>query len=160
MSLTSPNRPLTSRARTWQRRSGRRRSSRSKLVTTTCSSRCSVPTGVQVASNAKATCCGACNAERLRWLARTTGSRDRSVSSGAAAGWLPLFQFEPNSLSLRPESQRVVAELAPYFDGWRLALWFAEPNLWLADRSPVDLLETNPTYVLDAARADRFVAAG
>ena len=74
--------------------------------------------------------------------------------------WLPLFQFEPDTMSLRPESQRVVAELAPYFDGWRLALWFAEPNVWLADRSPVDLLETNPTYVLEAARADRFVAAG
>lgn len=74
--------------------------------------------------------------------------------------WLPLFQFEPDTFSLRPESQRVVAELAPYFDGWRLALWFAEPNVWLDNRCPVHLLETNPTYVRDAARADRFVVSG
>jgi len=34
------------------------------------------------------------------------------------------------------------------------------PNTWLADDSPVDLLWLDPRAVLQAARADRFIARG
>jgi hypothetical protein len=76
------------------------------------------------------------------------------------AFWIPMFQFDRHDLSVRPGPQRVLAELAADFDGWSLAVWFAEPNSWLADRRPVDLLESNLDAVLQAARADRFIAAG
>ncbi|MDM0059234.1 antitoxin Xre/MbcA/ParS toxin-binding domain-containing protein [Variovorax fucosicus] len=72
----------------------------------------------------------------------------------------------PGSLKLRaprkikPAHQQVLAELVSVFDGWALAIWFVQPNPWLNDRSPVDLLGLNLSGVLEAARADRFVAAG
>lgn len=74
--------------------------------------------------------------------------------------WLPMFQFEPRDLSLKPAPRQVVAELADEFDGWGLAVWFAHPNCWLQDRRPVDLLNSQLSQVLEAARTDRFIAAG
>jgi hypothetical protein len=107
-------------------------------------------------------------------LARRAKRRIRPAADGArdqppglisfewhAWVWLPMFQFaDAHSLSLRLECEAVVAELAPFFDGWRLALWFAEANAWLDDRCPVHMLESHPNDVYDAARADRFVVAG
>ena len=43
---------------------------------------------------------------------------------------------------------------------WTIAIWFAQPNSWLADQRPVDLLHCNLAAVVQAARADRFVARG
>jgi hypothetical protein len=74
--------------------------------------------------------------------------------------WLPWFQFDPADMTLRPGPARVIAELAPIFDGWDLAMWFARPNLWIANARPVDLIDDCLASVLGAARADRFVAAG
>jgi hypothetical protein len=74
--------------------------------------------------------------------------------------WLPWFQFDPADMSLRPGPARVIAELAPVFDGWGIATWFAQPNLWLANARPVDLIDECLASVLGAARADRFIAAG
>jgi hypothetical protein len=74
--------------------------------------------------------------------------------------WIPMFQFDLHDLSVRPGPQQVLAELAADFDGWSLAVWFAKPNSWLADRRPVDLLASNLDAVRQAARADRFIAAG
>jgi hypothetical protein len=74
--------------------------------------------------------------------------------------WIPMFQFDLADLSLRRGPQQVVAELSPTFDEWSLAMWFAEPNDWLDARKPVDLIHTELSAVLAAARADRFVAAG
>lgn len=74
--------------------------------------------------------------------------------------WLPLFQFEPASTSVRADVRRVVRELGPAFDDWQLARWFVEPNSWLGGRSPVDRLARDLEAVCDAARADRFVAMG
>lgn len=76
-----------------------------------------------------------------------------------ASWWIPRFQFEP-TLALKPAPQQVRAELGAQFDGWTVAAWFVEPNAWLARRRPIDLLESDLDEVLDAARADRFVAAG
>lgn len=74
--------------------------------------------------------------------------------------WVPMFQFALGDLSMKPEPRRVRAELGEEFDGWTVSAWFVEPNVWLAQQRPIDLLETGLGAVLDAARADRFVAAG
>lgn len=74
--------------------------------------------------------------------------------------WIPMFQFELHDLSIKTAPQQVLAELAAEFDGWNLAAWFAQPNSWLRERRPVDVLDSNLPAVLGAARADRFIAAG
>jgi len=74
--------------------------------------------------------------------------------------WVPMFQFEPRDLSLKRGPRQVLAELASEFDGWTLAIWFSQPNCWLNERRPVDVLDSNLPAVLGAARADRFIAAG
>ena len=74
--------------------------------------------------------------------------------------WVPMFQFNPHDLSIKQEVRRVVHELAAVLDNWTLAQWFAEPNAWLKNRRPVDLVDSHFSDVLYAARADRFVAAG
>jgi hypothetical protein len=74
--------------------------------------------------------------------------------------WVPMFQFDLSDLSLRPGPQQVMAELNTEFDDWRLAMWFTQPNAWLHDDKPVDLLHTQLQFVIEAARADRFIAAG
>ena len=76
------------------------------------------------------------------------------------AFWLPMFQFEPHDLTLKPAPRQVVAELTAEFDGWAMAVWFAQPNSWLYDRRPVDLLDSQLNQVLEAARTDRFIATG
>jgi hypothetical protein len=73
---------------------------------------------------------------------------------------VPLFQFDPDDMSLRRETGQVVDELADAFDDWELAAWFARPNSWLQDAAPVELIDVDQPAVLQAARADRFIARG
>lgn len=72
--------------------------------------------------------------------------------------WLPMFQFDLHKLSVRPELRWVLADLGKAFDGWELAVWFAEPNAWLQGRRPVDLLEAAFPEVVLAAQADLYIA--
>lgn len=74
-------------------------------------------------------------------------------------GWLPLFQFNPLDMTLRAQIQPVISELSCIYGAWDLAFWFSQPNPWLADRAPADALVSDLATVLQAARADRFVAA-
>jgi len=74
--------------------------------------------------------------------------------------WVPMFQFELRDMSSKPAVRQVREELATAFDGWPLAAWFADANAWLSARRPVDLLDSDLPAVMDAARADRFIAAG
>jgi len=73
---------------------------------------------------------------------------------------LPLFQFDQRDMSLRPEVVEVVSELAGALDDWDVALWFVTPNSWLDSATPVATIGTDPAAVLQAARADRFIARG
>ncbi|MEO8525622.1 MAG: hypothetical protein ABI460_12935 [Caldimonas sp.] len=73
--------------------------------------------------------------------------------------WIPMFQFNLDDLSVRRGLRQVLGELASEFEGWRLAAWFIEPNAWLKQGRPVDLIDSNLSEVVQAARADRFVAA-
>ena len=74
--------------------------------------------------------------------------------------WLPMFQFEPGDMSMKRSVCKIRCELTHVLDNWTLAAWFAEPNVWLKNRCPVDMLDANYPAVFAAARADRFVAAG
>ena len=74
--------------------------------------------------------------------------------------WVPMFQFDLSDMSLHQEARHLAAELAPAFDGWALSLWCATPNAWLHNRLPADGLMVDFPAVLQAARADRFVAMG
>ena len=74
--------------------------------------------------------------------------------------WVPMFQFDLRDLSINQGPRRVRAELGNEFDGWSLGAWFARSNSWLNGRRPVDLLDSNLSAVLEASRADRFIAAG
>jgi hypothetical protein len=73
--------------------------------------------------------------------------------------WLPLFQFNGRDMAPHPQLLPVVQELSCIFDPWELAHWFSQPNPWLSDRAPADMLLTDLPAVLQAARADRFVAS-
>jgi len=73
------------------------------------------------------------------------------------AYWIPMFQFQRQDLSIKSGPQRVAAVLGSVFDGWTLCAWFAQPNSWLNDRRPVDLLDTEFDAVLYAARGDLFL---
>jgi hypothetical protein len=72
----------------------------------------------------------------------------------------PVFQFDPSHMSVRTEVSAVLLELSGTFDDRELATWFAAPNPWLRDAAPLDVLHTDLAGVLDAARADRYVARG
>ena len=74
--------------------------------------------------------------------------------------WIPMFQFNPAGMTLRAGLGAVLSELTAICDNWEIATWFAEPNAWLADCAPADVLAAAPTQVHHAARAERFVQAG
>ena len=71
--------------------------------------------------------------------------------------WLPMFQFVSSDGSLREEVSRPCAELSSVMDDWELASWFVQPQCALQHRPPLQLLNTQPGLVLDAARQERFV---
>jgi hypothetical protein len=87
-----------------------------------------------------------------RWIAR------RSVLSleWHADMWLPLFQFEPQRMAVKPALEPVLAALNPVFTPWELACWCAQPHRWLDGNSPADTLDADASRVLRAACADRL----
>lgn len=73
---------------------------------------------------------------------------------------LPLFQFDAQDMSAHPGTVQIVRELGNVFDDWEMALWFAQPNSWLHDEVPANLVRLDLAAVLRAARADRYIAHG
>jgi hypothetical protein len=76
--------------------------------------------------------------------------------------WVPMFQLQTHKhdLALRIGCVRAVAELREAFDDWEIVVWFATPNGWLNDQAPVAMLNHDESRVVEAARADRFIARG
>ncbi len=109
------------------------------------------------------------SADVSRHLAERQGdghsSVERLLATNAIFGfdwrgslWVPMFQFDASEMFVKPHSRQVLPALTGVFDGWTIACWYLEPNLWLQNRRPIDLLDANPLAVLDAARGDRFIA--
>ena len=96
----------------------------------------------------------------LSLLARWVVSREIVHVSADGQILIPLFQFDLSSMTLAAALASVLRELSPVFDEWALGLWFASPSAWLSDRTPAEVLWTEPSLLLEAARADRYVAAG
>lgn len=72
----------------------------------------------------------------------------------------PLFQFDLPTASVIDAMTPLLNELRPVFDDVELALWFVTPNDWLGGARPVSAMHHSLPAVLQAARADRFVAGG
>ena len=94
-------------------------------------------------------------------------SLGRCIASGEVFGfewrgctWIPMFQFEPIDLSIRAVLVPVISAFGRVLDGWELADWFTRPNDLLNKLRPVDVLDSNPSGVLKAARADRLTVTG
>ena len=92
-------------------------------------------------------------------LARAIVSRSVLSLSWDGDTWIPAFQFGEDGLTVRPCCARIFEELEPIFDDWELAWWFAIPNAWLDGDAPVNRLD-DTELLLQAARADRFIARG
>jgi hypothetical protein len=60
-------------------------------------------------------------------------------------------------MSVRPGVSAVLRELYGPYDEWDIARWFSTANRWLPD-IPMNALVRDPGGVLQAARADRFIA--
>jgi hypothetical protein len=67
---------------------------------------------------------------------------------------VPLFQFDPVSMSLRNDVADIVRELTLVLDDWETALWFSEPNGWLYGATPAGLVLRDQAAVFKAAQAD------
>ena len=88
-------------------------------------------------------------------LAKLVGSRELCSFEWHCKCWVPMFQFEPGDLSMRPGPRQVIFELGGFRQGWALAKWFVQPNAALNGRLPIDLMQSDLDDVLAAARSDR-----
>lgn len=73
---------------------------------------------------------------------------------------IPLFQFDLDRMCIRAGMHSVCSELSGALDSAELVLWFALPNAWLGSATPAKTMAIDVGAVLDAARADRFIAKG
>ncbi len=76
------------------------------------------------------------------------------------AVWAPTQRSCLDDPSVARGVQDVRSELGKSFDDSELATWLSSPNVWLQSRIPFDLLASDASSVLAAARTDRFVAEG
>ena len=91
-----------------------------------------------------------------RWITqREVVCLDWNVQS-----WMPNFQWDLVNMVPLPQLAPVLVELNAVYSHWALAAWFAQPNPWLEGERPAEILVSHAADVLNAARADRFVALG
>ena len=99
-----------------------------------------------------------CEGPTVATLTQWIVQRDVICFDWRAQAWLPMFQFDRLHLQPDIKLKPVFSELAGTYGQWELATWFAEPNPWLESHAPVDMLLTDMPAVLNAARAERFIA--
>lgn len=75
------------------------------------------------------------------------------------AVWLPLFQVDANTHTVREAPRQVLEAFQGALGGWDLARWFLRGQAVLGGGRPVDLLERDLPAVLAVARADREAVA-
>ncbi|HEX3529544.1 MAG TPA: hypothetical protein VH988_20990 [Thermoanaerobaculia bacterium] len=69
------------------------------------------------------------------------------------ATYFPAFQFDDQGRP-RPVLAQVIASLGSKSTEWELALWFMGNTGWLDGKRPVDLLESDPNAVAEAAASE------
>lgn len=112
---------------------------------------------------------GMLRAENLSRLLKTHGAEGASNLTGLLASravygfhwqesmWVPMFQFDPRNLSVNRLPSQVREALGPDFEDWSLASWFARRNPKLGNQRPVELLESDFSELMQAAREDGTV---
>lgn len=98
------------------------------------------------------------HSQPLSLLARWIVSREIVTVPMSGQILIPLFQFDMSSVMPHAALRPVLRELCPVFTDWELAMWFADPNAWLANQAPVEALLTDARSVIHAAQMDRHVA--
>lgn len=99
-------------------------------------------------------------AQPMSLLARRIVERRMVCFACHSQTYIPSFQFASKPVELLSGVQAVLLELVPALDDYALAHWFAMPNCWLQFKVPAVLVARDPLAVLQAARADRYVARG
>jgi hypothetical protein len=89
----------------------------------------------------------------LAHLARLIVDRQIFVFDWRGDSWIPMFQFDGHDLCSKPGPALVRAELTALSSGWGVATWFAQPNVLLEGRRPVNLMQSDLSGVLRAARS-------
>lgn len=88
-------------------------------------------------------------------LAHGWRKQDRvfSISVGREQRY-PLFQFDAHTGAPKANVSKVISRLrSAGLEGWQIALWLTGPLARLGDRRPVDLIESEPEQVVEAAGA-------
>jgi len=96
----------------------------------------------------------------LSRLARRIAANELISFTWRANLWLPMFQFDRQTMEMNPGAHQVVCELAELMDGWEITQWFATPHPALRDALPVEMLNSQREATRNAARLDRFIALG
>lgn len=73
---------------------------------------------------------------------------------------MPLFQFDLDSVTIRPEVRAVLDELGATLEPHDVARWFVTPNSRLAGDTPVRRLATDAAGVAEAARSGGLATTG
>jgi len=96
-------------------------------------------------------------ADIARWIA----TRRIIGFMWCAQPWVPMFQFDLRPrLQPRRDLQPLFDLLAPLYEPWAMANWFARPNPWLSGRRPIDDCVDRLPAVLDVAHLEHFIATG
>ncbi len=106
-----------------------------------------------------------CRSQPISIVARWLVDRRIVNVTWRAETWIPRFQFDRSPCEVGVGGpllgvQRCIADLCGFLDDLEVAEWFARPNSWLQYRRPSLLVAEDAEAVVQAARADRFVATG
>ena len=116
-------------------------------------------TGGLVSGDQAASLLGRYRDQPISQLARWIVARDIVSFECRGERLVPLFQFQLLDMSPRQCVTDVLSELVDAFeDDLEVAAWFTRPSCWLHDTAPLVMVEVDPSAVLQAARADRYLA--
>ncbi|GAA4757922.1 hypothetical protein GCM10023328_47220 [Modestobacter marinus] len=102
--------------------------------------------GAEVAELAASTS-GNASAMASRWK-----NEGKVFTVGPTGGQrFPGFQFGKDDGRPLPVIAQVLTVFGDRLSGWELALWFTSSNGWLGGERPVDVLDSDPELVVDAA---------
>jgi hypothetical protein len=74
--------------------------------------------------------------------------------------YYPAFQFSSTDGEPLPTIQKVLEIFGDKLSEWQTAFWFWGGNGWLHDASPMEVIESNPDLVVEAARHEMEPVSG